>query len=195
MKSNLMQFALTSMDALQNWFFWTWKIGPSAVDNSPRSPFWSYQLGLENGWMPPDPRAANGACGAPATTFDGTFTPYQTGGGTGVIVGAAANPWPPTSIGGVGNPTLLPTYTSTVPISTLPTMTFPAPTPGASPFNGGDGWFDDQDTAPGVTTVAGCTYPNPWAAESIAVPPLCTAASRMRVRKREPEPLPTITHL
>jgi len=42
----------------QQWFFWTWKIGPSAVDNSPRSPLWSYKLGIDNGWIPLDPREA-----------------------------------------------------------------------------------------------------------------------------------------
>lgn len=26
MKDGLMEFTLASMDALQNWFFWTWKV-------------------------------------------------------------------------------------------------------------------------------------------------------------------------
>lgn len=67
-KANLKQFAMSSMDALQvihglssqatpltlskHWFFWTWKIGPSAINNSPRSPLWSYKLGVDNGWIP-----------------------------------------------------------------------------------------------------------------------------------------------
>jgi len=28
------------------------------VDNSPRSPLWSYKLGLDNGWIPQNPRDA-----------------------------------------------------------------------------------------------------------------------------------------
>jgi hypothetical protein len=27
MKAGLYEFTLASMDALQNWFFWTWKVG------------------------------------------------------------------------------------------------------------------------------------------------------------------------
>jgi glucan 1,3-beta-glucosidase len=48
-KDGLMQFALSSMDSLQNYFFWTWKIGNSSVSGKVESPFWSYSLGLENG--------------------------------------------------------------------------------------------------------------------------------------------------
>jgi hypothetical protein len=79
MKEDLMSFAMSSMDSLhvclwlcsvcvkflrltltsQHWFFWTWKIGPSAIANSPRAPLWSYKLGLENGWIPHNPREAN----------------------------------------------------------------------------------------------------------------------------------------
>jgi hypothetical protein len=42
----------------KHWFFWTWKIGPSSIDNSPRSPLWSYKLGLDNDWIPQNPRDA-----------------------------------------------------------------------------------------------------------------------------------------
>ena len=76
MKADLMNFAMSSMDALhvciwlciifrqlnkfcQHWFFWTWKIGSSTTTNSPRAPLWSYKLGLENGWIPTNPREAN----------------------------------------------------------------------------------------------------------------------------------------
>jgi glucan 1,3-beta-glucosidase len=48
-KNGLMQFALTSIDALQNYFFWTWKIGNSTVSGQVEAPFWSYQLGLQQG--------------------------------------------------------------------------------------------------------------------------------------------------
>jgi len=40
------------MDALQNFFFWTWKIGNSTVLGTSSSPLWHYQLGLERGWIP-----------------------------------------------------------------------------------------------------------------------------------------------
>jgi glucan 1,3-beta-glucosidase len=50
------------MDALQNWFFWTWRIGNSTVLGYAPSPFWHYQLGLKQGWIPSDPRTAGGFC-------------------------------------------------------------------------------------------------------------------------------------
>jgi glucan 1,3-beta-glucosidase len=49
MKSGIKQFVLTSMDALQNYFYWTWKIGNSSLSGKVEAPFWSYQLGLAKG--------------------------------------------------------------------------------------------------------------------------------------------------
>jgi hypothetical protein len=40
------------MDALQNFFFWTWKIGNSTQLGTSSSPMWHYQLGLQQGWIP-----------------------------------------------------------------------------------------------------------------------------------------------
>jgi len=40
------------MDALQNFFFWTWKIGNSTVLGTSSSPMWHYRLGLARGWIP-----------------------------------------------------------------------------------------------------------------------------------------------
>lgn len=48
----LKQVTLASMDALQNFFFWTWKIGNSTVLGTSSSPMWHYKLGLEQGWIP-----------------------------------------------------------------------------------------------------------------------------------------------
>lgn len=130
------------------------------------------------------------------------YPPSQTGGGNGVINAAdqaSYGVWPPTAIFDLPNAatlpaTFLPTYTATGPIPTLPTQTYPAVTPQAT-FNGGDGWLDAADTIPGVTTVAGCTYPSAWNALSVPVPTaVCTGTP---VTKREPEPqavpLPIIT--
>lgn len=47
-----MDVTMASMDALQNYFFWTWKIGNSSVLNTSTSPMWHYQLGLQQGWVP-----------------------------------------------------------------------------------------------------------------------------------------------
>ncbi|THH07809.1 hypothetical protein EW145_g3129 [Phellinidium pouzarii] len=158
----LKEFALASMDALQNWFFWTWKIGNSSTTNTVQAPLWSYQLGLENGWMPTDPRSAIGMCaslGVDATQFDGTYSAWQTGGaGAGTItpsVLASFTDWPPATISGVkGAVSLVPTYTSTVTIETLPLDTFTA---APKTLSVGDGWADAADKASGVTEVAGCS--------------------------------------
>jgi hypothetical protein len=50
--ASLKQVTLATMDALQNFFFWTWKIGNSTVLGTSSSPLWHYQLGLEKGWIP-----------------------------------------------------------------------------------------------------------------------------------------------
>ncbi|KAF8178886.1 glycoside hydrolase superfamily [Mycena galopus ATCC 62051] len=183
-------FALASMDALGDWFFWTWKIG-AAQDGIVSSPLWSYQLGLEGGWMPKDPRIALGKCeaiGVTGTPFVGTFSSWQTGGsGAGTIAATATNEfglWPPATISNVDADamTLLATYTATGAVSTLSYVT-PTPTPTPTTVaptltvSVGNGWFDAGDTSPGVTSVAGCTYSAAWSALSMPMPTaLCTGA-------------------
>lgn len=51
MKDGIKKFVLASMDAMHfpGYFFWTWKVGNSLATGKVQSPFWSYQLGLENG--------------------------------------------------------------------------------------------------------------------------------------------------
>ncbi|KAF8641449.1 hypothetical protein AX16_009962 [Volvariella volvacea WC 439] len=176
-KAGLHRFTLASMDALQDFFFWTWKIGNSTAGRV-QAPLWSYQLGLREGWMPTDPRTSIGVCasyGVSGSIFDGEFQPWQTGGvGAGTIAAAstAAFPWPPPSIANAGPATLLPSYTPTGVVQTLPPITFAVtPTPSVDV---GDGWFNDADTAGAPTPIAGCTYPDQWDAVDAAIPPLCT---------------------
>jgi aryl-phospho-beta-D-glucosidase BglC (GH1 family) len=181
-KAGIQAFAMASMDALQNWFFWTWKIG-NATSGHVEAPLWSYQLGLENGWMPTDPRQAVGACaqaGVTATQFDGTYLPWQTGGaGAGTISANATalyGAWPPASLNGLPAATdvpLLPSYTSTGPVVTLPPPTFTA----SATVAPGNGWYDAADNGGGVTTISGCTYPDPWMATGIPIPAACAAAN------------------
>ncbi|KAG1738187.1 glycoside hydrolase family 5 protein [Suillus lakei] len=178
MKAGLYEFTLASMDALQNWFFWTWKVGNSSTTNSVQSPLWSYQLGLQQGWIPTDPRTAVGTCaalGATGPQFDGVYSAYQTGGpGAGTIVASSVTSYgqyPPTPINGLtlgAIQSLLPTYTSTSAVPTLPPPTFsPSPSPSVST---GNGWFDSGDTGLAPTQVQGCTYPNAWDAVSSTMP-------------------------
>ncbi|KAJ7907933.1 glycoside hydrolase family 5 protein [Mycena leptocephala] len=190
LKAGLLELALAQMDAMRDWFFWTWKIG-NAADDVVRSPLWSYQLGLEGGWIPADPRASVGKCaslGISGPAFDGIFSAWQTGGvGAGTIApGARAQvgAWPPASIANVDAAalTLLATYTATASAPTLMYVT-PSPSGNAAASKGtptvsvGNGWFDAGDTQAAVTAVAGCTYPNAWSALTSPPPTaLCTGA-------------------
>ncbi|KAF8912303.1 glycoside hydrolase family 5 protein [Mucidula mucida] len=162
MKEGIQNFAMASMNAFTHWFFWTWKIGPSAVSGEIETPLWSYQLGLRNGWLPKDPRQVEGKCaklGTVGDPFNGTYEVWQTGGVTTDSIAATSRDqfvWPPPTLSNIVVPmTLLPTYTSTGTIATL--------TAGASATSFGvDGWFDDEDIAGGVTAVKGCTYPDEY---------------------------------
>ncbi|KAI6043526.1 glycoside hydrolase family 5 protein [Pisolithus marmoratus] len=179
MKAGLQEFALASMDALQNWFFWTWKVGNSSTTNTVQAPLWTYKLGLEQGWIPKDPRTALGTCaalGVSGPIFSGTFQSWQTGGaGAGTIAPASVSSYsqyPPTSISGLtagAIQTYLPTYTPTgSPIPTLSPPTF-SPKPPSS-VSIGNGWYDGSDQGLSPTEVAGCSYPNAWDAVSSPMP-------------------------
>lgn len=135
------------------------------------APLWSYKLGLENGWMPTDPRKSQGKCAALGVSgeFNGEYLPWQTGGdGAGNIPATvtASYPWPPATISDAGGrPSVLPQYTPTGSISTLPPPTFTATKVTI------DGWYDNGDTMPAPTPISGCSYPDAWGtATDIAVP-------------------------
>ncbi|KZT28462.1 glycoside hydrolase family 5 protein [Neolentinus lepideus HHB14362 ss-1] len=189
MKQATLQFALASMDALQNWFFWTWKIGNSTVTGKVESPAWSYQLGLQNGWMPKDPRSADGTCGNTAP-WSPPLQPSQTGGaGAGSIPASvsASLAWPPTSISNAGAVTALPSYTQTGSVPTLTAGTFSAS--GTATISAGNGWANSADTASMYVAISTCSYLDPWVGPSAAPPsPLCSGAA-----KRAPVPEPLIT--
>ncbi|KAJ3565745.1 hypothetical protein NP233_g7440 [Leucocoprinus birnbaumii] len=176
--AGLKQFAMASMDALGDWFFWTWKIGNSTAGHV-ESPLWSYSLGLEGGWIPKDPRLANGTCaalGVDGSDFNGEFQSWQTGGaGAGNIPAASTSqyPWPPVSINNApAAVTQLPSYTPTASIVSLPPPTLTATSTGN--IDVGSGWFNTMDTIPAPTAVANCQYPDSWDAIDAAVPPQCT---------------------
>ena len=142
------------------------------------SPLWSYKLGLDNGWLPKDPRDSQGKCAAlgvtPAQPFSGSYLPWQTGGdGAGSIPPSvtASYPWPPVSIVGGGAPSIMPQYTPTGSITTLPPPTFTPSNPNV------DGWYNTGDTAPAPTPIPGCAYPSAWASPSAeAVLPIASCS-------------------
>ncbi|KAF7360227.1 Glycoside hydrolase [Mycena venus] len=188
--------AKSSMDALQNWFFWTWKIGNSTAGKI-EAPHWSYQLGLQEGWMPTDPREAVGQC-KNTSPFNGPLSAWQTGGvGAGAIPTDVVNAlaWPPPSImfpNSVTSPgNLLPTY---APAGTPITMPGPTVTPASGApsathsVNVGNGWANANDQAGMMQPIEGCFYFDPWVGSSQAPPsPLCTNAAAVRALAA-PEP-------
>jgi glucan 1,3-beta-glucosidase len=194
-KDGVNNFALASMDALQNWFFWTWKIAP-ASNGTIMSPLWSYSLGLEQGWMPKDPRAANGTCASYGTNiipFNNSYPAYQTGGGNGIVSASEAakfGQWPPTTISAFPSTmpfSLAPTYTQTGSVATL-TVTYPSSvTPftqtkkGASAAPTANGWADASDTAARYTPVSDCAYPDPWTIGTTTVSCTGSATATMGV--------------
>ncbi|KIJ37740.1 glycoside hydrolase family 5 protein, partial [Sphaerobolus stellatus SS14] len=183
-KSQLMSFALASMDSLQNWFFWTWKIGASSVYGSVRAPFWSYSLGLQQGWIPTDPRKSAGSC-AVADPYVGPPQSWQTGGSGANQIPATATAqfvFPPAQISNAGaDGSLLPTYTPTGKVMTLPVSTITASA--TKTANPGSGWTNTQDTMGAYVAIPGCSYPDPWSGVGAAVP---TAACGAAAKKREP---------
>ncbi|KAJ6630753.1 glycoside hydrolase family 5 protein [Mycena sp. CBHHK59/15] len=149
--ASLKQVTLATMDALQNFFFWTWKIGNSTVLNTSSSPMWHYQLGLEKGWIPKDPREAIGHCASvlgSSQIFDGTLPASATGLSPGTIdaTQTSSHMFPPTTLAPsfIGTQvSLLPTYTATGKVATLFAPTFTsAPTAAV-----GHGWNNTADTA------------------------------------------------
>jgi aryl-phospho-beta-D-glucosidase BglC (GH1 family) len=179
MKTGIMNFAMASMDALPNWFFWTWKIGASSISGVVESPQWSYSLGLQNGWMPLDPRTASGIC-----SNQGVWSPplqaWQTGGtGAGQIPASVSQnlAWPPSTISNAGAVTSLPSYTPTGPVATLPPPTFTI-TSGKSVKTAaaGNGWQNPSDTAGEMVGIATCNYLNPWIGSAPPPSPLCQSS-------------------
>lgn len=135
MKEGIKNYVLASFDAFGDWFFWTWKIGPSAAGRV-EAPLWSYKLGLENGWMPTDPRESIGKCvrlGVERTVWDGTFDPARLGASPSPTIPAsytAQYPWPPASISdAAGSPADLPRFPTPTPSMTMPAFVPPTSTP------------------------------------------------------------------
>ncbi|KDR81484.1 hypothetical protein GALMADRAFT_239455 [Galerina marginata CBS 339.88] len=191
-KQAIRQFALASMDALQDYFFWTWKIGNSSVSGTVETPAWSYQLGLQNGWMPTDPRDAIGVCGN-SNPWNPPLLSWQTGGaGAGNIPASASSnlAWPPATLSTGGAISSLPSYTPTGPIPTLPIPTFTA-AGSTSTINAGNGWANSADNQGMNVNIPTCSYLDPWVDPGSAPPsPLCSAAAARRGPLITPAPSP-----
>jgi aryl-phospho-beta-D-glucosidase BglC (GH1 family) len=194
-KAAILQFALASMDALQNWFFWTWKVGNSSVTGTIESPAWSYQLGLQQGWMPTDPRQADGVCGN-TSPWSPPLASNQLGLDSSATIAASVSssyPWPPSTISFGGVPSQIPQYVPTGAIPTLaaPTFTQSGVTP-TTTVNPGDGWENAKDTAGLMVNAATCSYLDPWVGTTVAPPsPLCSSSKRREPALEYREPMIT----
>lgn len=192
-REGIRQFNLASMDALQNWFFWTWRIGNSSVSGRVESPFWSYELGLAEGWITPDPRTAVGTClkqGLPNNPFTPPLKAWQTGGaGAGTIAPvqlSSYGTWPPATLSGANPPYA--TYTATATITTLPAPTFTSVSgKSTTTFDAGNGWFNSADNGPAYTAVSGCAYAPAWDALSSPSPMVCTNQRRWAAPTAAPQ--------
>ncbi|KAK4704592.1 glucan 1,3-beta-glucosidase, partial [Phenoliferia sp. Uapishka_3] len=208
-KAGLQNVAYAHMDALRHWFFWTWKTGYSDVKQAIVNPLWNYQLALQEGFAPKNPRLGRGACAtlvpAAGTTLSSVAAPtlsnWMTGGsGAGTITSTSTwGTWPPASLvnsmaSGVFSTyhaSVLPTLTATGPVITMSAATPTSyPSGYSSSSNPGNGWFDASDTAAWYTTVSGCSYPNAWSGISAVVPTAACTGGAAR-EKRAPSPMVT----
>ncbi|KAF7345315.1 Glycoside hydrolase [Mycena sanguinolenta] len=175
-KAGYMALAQSSMDALQRR-----RSGPTLS-------------GLEQGWMPTDPRAAVGQCGN-TSPWEGPLASWQTGGaGAGSIPATVSSSlaWPPPSIyfaNSAATPgNLLPTYSAQGTPVTLPGPTFTITSAKTTTTaNAGDGWENAADQAGMMAPIPGCSYYDPWVGSSFAPPsPLCTSSPRRRAAAAAP---------
>lgn len=136
--------------------------------------------------MPKDTRDAIGTCGG-IDPFVGPLQSWQTGGaGAGDIPPGATDAiaWPPAVLSNAGAITLLPSYTATGPIPTLPGPSFSAS------IDVGNGWANTADTQLMHVPIPTCNYLDPWVGPNELPPsPLCGAARR----SINDPPAPTIT--
>jgi glucan 1,3-beta-glucosidase len=131
--------------------------------------------------MPTDPRAATGVC-ENSSPWNPPLQAWQTGGaGAGNIPTSvsASLAWPPASLSNGGAITLLPSYTPTGPLMTLPVPTFTAAS-ATSTISAGSGWENNGDTAGMMVQIPSCSYLNPWVGPTAAPPsPLCAGAPQI----------------
>ncbi|TIB03003.1 hypothetical protein E3P94_00856 [Wallemia ichthyophaga] len=177
-KSQIKTFGLSSMDALQNFFFWTWRIGKSSKTNDFVNPFWSYQLGLQQDYMTTDPHSEPwGTCEKLSQEDQGRnwnsnpvqdYPEWMLGGeGAGELFGdtSAYNTFPPQSFFNVDDVDSLPQYTQTGDRIVLE----PSPVEYMNEdgelesVDNANGWYDDSDDTPFYSAIEGCDrYRSPY---------------------------------
>ncbi|KAF8956533.1 glycoside hydrolase superfamily [Flammula alnicola] len=171
--AGLKNVALASMDALQNFFFWTWKIGNSTQLGTSSSPMWHYQLGLQQGWIPKIHEKHWALCPSLSSSqvFDGNYPSSATGGvGAGTIDPAqsTSHSFPPATISPPFQEHRLPCCRRTRPRH--PEDFVRAHIHSSAPAVVGTGWNNAADNQPAYVPISGCSYPNPWDAVTVPLP-------------------------
>jgi glucan 1,3-beta-glucosidase len=131
--------------------------------------------------MPKDPRDAIGVCGN-ANPWNPPLQAWQTGGtGAGNIPAtvSAALVWPPPVISNGGAISILPSYTPTGSLVTLPVPTFTPASTASTTINAGNGWANNGDTAGMMVQVPSCSYLDPWVGPTPPPSPLCAGAPQI----------------
>ncbi|KAI9057853.1 glycoside hydrolase family 5 protein [Trametes sanguinea] len=165
-------------DAIQRYY-----IGNSTVTGRPPSPAWSYQLGLQEGWMPTDPRDSEGVC-ENTDPFNPPLQAWMTGGaGAGQIpaTAQAALAWPPSTLTDAADIATLPQYTQTGTLVSLPAPTLTASAASTTSVLATGSWNNPSDSASMWVPIATCGYLDPWMgpdASTPACPPLSATARR-----------------
>ncbi|KAJ8089621.1 hypothetical protein PM082_014879 [Marasmius tenuissimus] len=173
MKQELKNFAMVNMAGLQNYFFNTWNVGPSRASGNVEAPVWSYKLGLDNGWIPQDPRQANGVCES-SSPWSGELS--QGSGSNSPKPDLGQYQWPPSSITNAGPIASIYSYTRTGVMPTLTGATFTVSgTHPTKTVDVGSGWNTPEDDRPQrFVEVNGCEYLDPWNVEDAPLPtPWC----------------------
>lgn len=133
--------------------------------------------------MPKDPREAEGVCGN-TNPWSPPLQAWQTGGaGAGDIPSSAsaALAWPPPTISNGGPVSLLPSYTPTGTIVTLPgpSFTHSSGSTATASVDVGNGWANPADTDGLMVAIPSCSYLDPWIGPTANPPsPLCSGAAR-----------------
>lgn len=185
------------IDALKNFFFWTWKTGDSLRNGKSLTPMWNYKLGLQEGYMPTDPYGisrnsgtSNAACAQVGSglsdNWDGSFQAWMTGGADRYsTVNKNQHPWPPSTIRSTEvNSNLLPVWTKTGSPLQLPTF---APSGSIITTSTPIATYNPNDAEPWYVEVEGCVYPP----DSYGVQdwtPSGWPCNGARAEKRQPSP-------
>ncbi|BEI86816.1 hypothetical protein CcaverHIS002_0701620 [Cutaneotrichosporon cavernicola] len=169
-KDGLREWVASSMDAFQNYFFWTWRIGNGTTTVPSPNPMWHYRLGWKEGWIAADPRTATGTCakaGVSVPQFGGTFSdPAMVGKGQVSpdlpAAQTASYAWPPTQFTDISQAQMnqIPQYTKTGTPITMPGPTYTNPAKPSETINAGTGWANSNDgLGQAYVKVANCEYP------------------------------------